>query len=196
MRISTLQSRLDEQRQRAEELQRAGTSDLNMRLYDLQTDFKSLKETLSSREKQIAVLKNHLAQSKEIIDRQEAEITAQAQTTVAHASAGVDSGRSVDPRIVALESEMAVKDSENRILKQKIRTEMINKLALPDLMETMLEDKNSEIDYLKQQLDLKDRELTSLSKYQSNLTAFGDEESPYIRKASDGKMSLFGAVSE
>lgn len=209
LRISTLQSRLDEQRQRAEELQRAGTSDLNMRLYDIQTELKLLQETLSSREKQIAVLKNHLTQSKEIIDRQEAEITTLAQNAAHTATAGAEtianegSSRSGVQRLSELESEMAAKETENKILKQKIRTEMINKLALPDLMETMLADKNDEIDYLKEQLDIKERELTSLSKYRSNFTTFSEsglpkdgEEPEYIRKASTIMPSLFGSVSE
>lgn len=204
MRISTLQSRLDEQRQRAEELQRAGTSDLNMRLYDLQVEMKSLQETLSTREKQIAVLKSHLVQSKEIIDRQEAEITTQAQNAVIVGSgiAKDTSNRSDDSRVRALETEMAAKEQENQVLKQKIRTEMINKLALPDLMETMLEDKDNEIEYLKQQLDIKERELTSFSKLRTNLTLFDTNETEYIRKASDSKLmtagtsKLFAVVSD
>lgn len=36
VRISSLQSRLDEQRHRAEEIHRQGTSDLNIRVHDLQ----------------------------------------------------------------------------------------------------------------------------------------------------------------
>lgn len=38
LRISSLQSRLDEQRHRAEELHRQGTSDLNIRVHDLKVN--------------------------------------------------------------------------------------------------------------------------------------------------------------
>lgn len=150
---------MDEQRQRAEELQRAGTSNLNMKLYDVQNELKTLQETLTSREKQITVLKNHLAQSKEIIDRQEIEIS---QTSTV----------SSDQRISKLEEEIITKDAEIKTLKEKIRTEMINKLALPDLMETMLADKNEEIDYLKEQLAMKEKEL---AKYRSGAVGFRSE---------------------
>ena len=59
-RISALQSRLEEQRHRAEELQRQGSSDLNIRIHDLQNEVLNLKETLGTRDKQVANLKNHL----------------------------------------------------------------------------------------------------------------------------------------
>lgn len=204
LRISTLQSRLDEQRQRAEELQRAGTSDLNMKLYDLQNELKTMSETLTSREKQITVLKNHLAQSKEIIDRQEAEI---AQTAASNSSGSISalgadgSGSASDEhRFNKLTVEVAAKDAENKILKEKIRTEMINKLALPDLMETMLADKNDEIDYLKEQLDMKEKELTKMSNRSSAITMIGELDSrgddvECIRKASSLGSQLFGVVS-
>lgn len=199
LRISTLQSRLDEQRQRAEELQRAGTSDLNMKLYDLQNDLRTLQETLTSREKQIVVLKNHLAQSKEIIDRQEVEI---AQATSENSMSG-------DQRVNKLEADILNKNAENKMLKDKIRTEMINKLALPDLMETMLADKNEEIDFLKEQLEIKEREVKTLgmTKQGSAATTFTEsmsqrdmDEMQCIRKAVDSKSTasvtnLFGLVS-
>lgn len=140
-RISSLQSRLDEQRHRAEELHRQGTSDLNVRVYDLQSQLNNVQEKLTAREKQIVTLKDHLEQSKIIIDRLEAEL-----------ALGPDGDQN---KLNKLEAELNVKDKENQKLKDKIRNEMINKLALPDLMETMLADKNEEIDYIKEQLDAK-----------------------------------------
>lgn len=157
MRITSIQSRLDEQRQRAEELQRAGTSDLNLKVYDLQTELTTLKETLSARDKQITVLKSHLAQSKEIIDKQEVEI---ALATNASTSTSENS------RLDKLVAEIEAKNVENKNLRDKIRMEMISKVALPDLMETMLADKSEEIDYLKEQLEARENELKSLNNRQ------------------------------
>lgn len=153
LRITSIQSRLDEQRQRAEELQRAGTSDLNLKVYELQNELSALKETLSARDKQIATLKSHLAQSKEIIDKQEIEIA----TAAGHASLPERE------RFEKLEAEIAAREAENKNLREKIRTEMITKIALPDLMETMLADKTDEIDYLKEQLEAKEKELKALN---------------------------------
>ncbi|XP_055905928.1 nucleoprotein TPR isoform X7 [Eupeodes corollae] len=144
-RISALQSRLEEQRHRAEELQRQGSSDLNIRIHDLQNEVLNLKETLGTRDKQVANLKNHLEKSKAAIDRLEAEL-----------AVGSHSDRSLVER---LEGELKMKNAEIQQLKEKIKSQMINKLALPDLMETMLADKNDEIDHLREQLEKKEKEL-------------------------------------
>lgn len=156
MRLTTIQSRLDEQRQRAEELQRAGTSDLNLKLYDLQAEVTVLNEKISSRDKQVRVLQDQLKQSKEIIDRQEAEIAT-------YNSGTTDGSDSYSKSFVEkLEAEMVAKNHEIKQLKEKMRTEMITKIALPDLMETMLADKTDEIDYLKDQLDSREKEIKTL----------------------------------
>jgi golgin subfamily B member 1 len=148
LRISSLQSRLDEQRLRAEDLHRQGTSDLNIRVHDLTNEVSNLRETLLARDKQINNLKSFLENSKKVIDRQELELAAGSHID----RAGVDK----------LEGDLRQKTEENQRLKEKIKNEMINKLALPDLMETMLADKNEEIDHLKERLDVKEQELQAL----------------------------------
>ncbi|XP_017040319.1 pericentrin isoform X6 [Drosophila ficusphila] len=146
-RISTLQSRLEEQRQRAEQLHRAGTSDLNTRVHELQGEVQNLNELLTARDKQMATMRQQLQRSKEEIMRLEAEVTVRTQPD-----------RSL---VDKLEAEVQQKGAEIAKLKEKIRTEMINRLALPDLMETMLADKNDEIDHLRDQLEAKEKELLS-----------------------------------
>ncbi|XP_061388660.1 A-kinase anchor protein 9, partial [Musca vetustissima] len=160
-RISALQSRLEEQRQRAEELQRANTSDLNIRIHDLQNELQTVRETLTNRDKQIATMKQQLEKSKMVIDRLEAELAVEHQPD-----------RSAIER---LENELKLKQVENQKLKDKIKNEMINKLALPDLMETMLADKNEEIDHLKEQLESKEKELQNVldSSNQASSTSLG-----------------------
>ena len=138
MKISSLQSRLNEQRIHAEELNKQSTSDLQLRVHDLQNELSTLRETLTARDKQIANLNQLLEHSKKIIDRQEHEL----------AFSG-DNDRSLVDR---LEDELKRKSDEIQRLKDKIQTEMINKVALPDLMETMLAEKNEEIEILREQL--------------------------------------------
>lgn len=189
MRLTSIQSRLDEQRQRAEELQRAGTSDLNLKLYDLHGEVTTLKETIELRDKQITVLRNHLTQSKEIIDRQEAEI--------ATYNSGTTDGSDTYSKtfVEKLEAQLAAKDVENKKLKDKMRTEMITKVALPDLMETMLADKTDEIDYLKDQLDSREKELKSLrdrqifTKAEEKLSELFTDDSNYSRPDHARKMT-------
>lgn len=193
LRISSLQSRLDEQRHRAEELRRQGTSDLNVKVYDLQAQLTNVQEKLTAREKQIVTLKDHLEQSKIIIDRLEAEL----------ANGGMTGDQS---KLNKLEVELKTKSDEILKLKDKMRSEMINKLALPDLMETMLADKNEEIDHLKDQLkiyldlNLDDHQLRELQRNAaectdgkssgrtlSDIVSLSEYEADVARKAEDPK---------
>lgn len=167
LRLTTIQSKLDEQRQRAEELQRAGTSDLNLKVYDLRAEITQLKETISARDKQITVLRSHLAQSKELIDRQESEIS-----TLASRNLSDESKTCCKSATEKLQADLVAKEMQIQQLKDKIRTEMITKVALPDLMETMLEDKSSEIEYLKTQLATREKELSSIQVTSSTLNLF------------------------
>ncbi|XP_012159828.1 pericentrin isoform X3 [Ceratitis capitata] len=161
-RITTLQSRLEDQRKRAMELQRAGSIDLNVRVHDLQNEVQNLRETLSARDKQMATMKQQLDKSKVAIDRLEAELAVEQQPD-----------RSIVER---LEMEVKQKNAAIQLLKEKIKNEMINKLSLPDLMETMLADKNEEIDHLKEQLESKEKEIQELNSSQhSSLGRAGDK---------------------
>lgn len=138
IKISSLQTRLDEQRMRAEELNKQSTSDLTLRVHDLQNELSSLKETLTSRDKQIANLNQLLEHSKKIIERQDHEL----------AFSG-DNDKSLYEK---MNEELKRRNDEIERLKEKIKSEMINKAVIPDLMETMIADKNEEIDSLKEQL--------------------------------------------
>ncbi|KAH8368910.1 hypothetical protein KR200_003514 [Drosophila serrata] len=151
-RISTLQNRLEEQRQRAEQLHRAGTSDLTTKVHELQGEVQNLSEQLTARDKQMATMRQQLQRSKEEIMRLEAELTVRTQPD-----------RSL---VDKLEAEVKQKTTEIGKLKEKIRTEMINRLALPDLMQTMLADKNDEIDHLRDQLEAREKELLQATQAQ------------------------------
>lgn len=183
-RISLLQAKLDEQRHHAEELQRQSKSDLTIRIHDLQNEVHALTETLSVRDKQILNLKKQLEQSKLIIEKQEAELTV-----------GIQSEKS---SIEELKAELKAKTDENKKLKEKMKTEMINKLALPDLMETMLADKNEEIDHLKEQLESKEKKLQDileLNLSQQN-SAQNSKEEVETNKSSGRTLSDIHSISE
>uniref|UniRef100_A0A1I8JT53 Pericentrin/AKAP-450 centrosomal targeting domain-containing protein n=1 Tax=Anopheles arabiensis TaxID=7173 RepID=A0A1I8JT53_ANOAR len=140
LKISSLQTKLDEQRLRAEELHRQGTSQLTVKVHDLQNELHNLKETLQTRDKQIVNLKQFLENSQQAIARQEKELAMN------------QDGAERSQHEQRLEAELKAKEEEIRVLKERIKNEMINKAALPDLMETMLADKNEEIDQLKERL--------------------------------------------
>uniref|UniRef100_A0A182SLL1 Uncharacterized protein n=1 Tax=Anopheles maculatus TaxID=74869 RepID=A0A182SLL1_9DIPT len=140
LKISSLQTKLDEQRLRAEELHRQGTSQLTVKVHDLQNELHNLKETLQTRDKQIVNLKQFLENSQQAIARQEKELAMN------------QDGAERSQHEQRLEAELKAKEEEIRVLKERIKNEMINKAALPDLMETILADKNEEIDQLKERL--------------------------------------------
>lgn len=183
MKISSLQSRLDEQRIRAEELNKESTSDLTLRNHDLQNDLSSLRETLSARDKQIANLNQLLEHSKKIIDRQEHEL----------AFSG-DNDKSLVDR---LENELKKQTDEINRLKTKIQTEMFNKVALPDLMETMLAEKNDEIDSLREQLMSKESdEVTQQNSGEQTFTKTSPTDNSSTPPASCVGGTILSMISE
>ncbi|XP_030386056.1 pericentrin [Scaptodrosophila lebanonensis] len=182
-RISTLQSRLEEQRERAEELHRVGTSDLSARVHELQSEVQNLKEQLTARDKQMATMRQQMERSKAEITRLESELASRLQPD-----------RNLIER---LESDIQQKSQEIHKLKEKIRNEMINRLALPDLMETMLVDKNDEIDHLREQLQAKERELQAAlqdSHASSSPQVGGKQETS--AKLSARTLSDIGSITE
>ncbi|KAH8364419.1 hypothetical protein KR084_006832 [Drosophila pseudotakahashii] len=184
-RISTLQNRLEEQRQRAEQLHRAGTSDLNTRVHELQGEVQNLSELLAARDKQMATQRQQLQRSKEEIMRLEAEVTVRTQPD-----------RSV---VDKLQAEVQQKSAEIGKLKDKIRTEMINRLAIPDLMETMLADKNDEIDHLRDQLEAKEKELQAAHQDGSLISSpagAGGKQEGSGGKLSARTLSDIGSITE
>ncbi|XP_053679197.1 pericentrin [Anopheles nili] len=178
MKISSLQTKLDEQRLRAEELHRQGTSQLTVKVHDLQNELHNLKETLQTRDKQIVNLKQFLENSQQAIARQEKELAMNQE--------GVDRSQEQEQ----LEAALRNKEDEIRQLKERIKNEMINKAALPDLMETMLADKNEEIDHLKEKLAQYQRTLgDAVDRAQQN------EAAAILAKDDDGGRTLSDVVS-
>ncbi|XP_030244475.1 pericentrin isoform X3 [Drosophila navojoa] len=181
-RISTLQKRLEEQRQRAEQLHRAGTSDLNTRIHELQNDLRNLGEQLSARDKQMATMQQQLQRSKDEIVRLEAELAVRTQPD-----------RSLVER---LEAEVLQKSNELQKLRETIHTEMINRQVLPDLMQTMLADKNDEIDHLQEQLQAKEREIQAAKDHSSQASSPAAGKQDASAKHSARTLSDIGSITE
>uniref|UniRef100_A0A182JV82 Pericentrin/AKAP-450 centrosomal targeting domain-containing protein n=1 Tax=Anopheles christyi TaxID=43041 RepID=A0A182JV82_9DIPT len=173
-------TKLDEQRLRAEELHRQGTSQLTVKVHDLQNELHNLKETLQTRDKQIVNLKQFLENSQQAIARQEKELAMN------------QDGAERSKHEQRLEAELKAKVEEIRVLKDRIKNEMINKAALPDLMETMLADKNDEIDQLKERL-AQYQQMAGTGKGVTNQR--NDEMAAALAKDDDGGRTLSDVVS-
>lgn len=169
MKISSLQTRLDEQRIRAEELNKQNTSDLTIRVHDLHNELANLKEILSARDKQISNLNQLLEHSKTIIERQDQQL-----------AQGGDSDKSICEK---LSNDLKLKDDEIEVLKNRIKSEMINKAMIPDLMETMIAEKNEEIDHLKEQISMMTNSL--MSKHNTHLSTTKTGGSSFLAMISE-----------
>ncbi|XP_060659558.1 golgin subfamily A member 4 isoform X6 [Drosophila nasuta] len=180
-RISALNKRLEEQRQRAEELHRVGTSDLNTRVHELQCELRDLNEQLTARDKQMATMQQQLQRSKEEIARLESDLAQRSQPDRSH--------------IERLEADVQLKNNELQKLREKMRTEMVNRLSLPDLMDTMLADKNDEIDHLQQQLAARERELQAV-KEMSQVSSPAGGRQDASTKHSARTLSDIGSITE
>ncbi|XP_062136620.1 pericentrin isoform X6 [Drosophila sulfurigaster albostrigata] len=180
-RISALNKRLEEQRQRAEELHRVGTSDLNKRVHELQCELRDLNEQLTARDKQMATMQQQLQRSKEEIARLESDLAQRSQPDRSH--------------IERLEADVQLKNNELQKLREKMRTEMVNRLSLPDLMDTMLADKNDEIDHLQQQLAARERELQAV-KEMSQVSSPAGGRQDASTKHSARTLSDIGSITE
>lgn len=67
-----------------------------------------------------------------------------------------------------LEAELQDKCEEIGRLREKIKSQMVNKMALPDLMETIMAEKNEEIDALKEELERRDHALEVYTQLELN----------------------------
>ena len=152
---------------RAEELNKQSTTDLKLRVHALQNELSTLRETLTARDKQIASLNQLLEHSKKINDP-------------SGARAGIQwRQRHNDKSLVdRLEAGLKRKSDENQRLKDKIKTEMVNKVALPNLMETTMAEKNEEIDSLREML--MDRESQQKSVEQTFVRYASDNSTPPV----------------
>ncbi|KAK9719890.1 Pericentrin-AKAP-450 domain of centrosomal targeting protein [Popillia japonica] len=134
--LSSLQMRLDEQRLKAEHNQRQANSSLEIRIYDLETEVQALKETVHCKEKTIKQLNKIVEQTKERLEDREKELSAKEE----------------DATILKLQAEIGKLTEENRLLKSKIDSDAQNAQILPNLVDNIIADKNSDIENLRRQL--------------------------------------------
>jgi chromosome segregation ATPase len=138
--ISNLQIRLDEQRIRAEHIEKQTNTSLEVQNYDLKKSIASLEETISKRDKMIAQLKTNIEETKRRLEDREKELSANKE----------------DEMIVQMQEQLEHLRSENLKLKSKMDKEA---QILPNLVENIISDKNSDIEMLKEKLSETEKQL-------------------------------------
>lgn len=163
--ISDLQIRLDEQRIRAEHIEKQTNTSLEMKIYDMTNEITTLREKLHNKDKLLNQQQSLLNDTQERLKSMENEM---------------NSGKD-DEIIVAMQKELEILRKENAEMKAKIETEA---QMVPNLVENIISDKNMDIEKLKEkledaekllevftQLNLSNRELHTLSNLKNSGTS-------------------------
>ncbi|XP_044760677.1 pericentrin-like isoform X2 [Coccinella septempunctata] len=142
--ISSLQIRLDDQRIRAEHIEKQTNSSLENKIYDLQKEVSDLQESLQLKNKTIENLNGLLEDIKQKMEDKESE----------------SSLASDDEMIITMQKEIEHLRNQNDLLHKRLNTGVD---IIPNLVENIISDKNSDIESLKQKLEVAEKQLEMYS---------------------------------
>lgn len=142
--ISSLQLRLDEQRLRVESVQKESNTALEHKVYDLESEIQALNEEVHIRDKTIRQLNNIVDQTKKLLADQQKQLNTTSD---------------LDKELIdQLHKETESLKTENTFLKNRLQTETklhpsVATPDIPELLDSMLSEKNADIDRLRAHLD-------------------------------------------
>lgn len=143
--MEAMRGRLEQQKQSAPFAQRQATSRLELELHEANTKIQLLEQTISDKELELNDLKDQLQRSNQLLLEKEAEIANVVQLE--------------SMTIQKLKDRLTVVEEEKKNLQSKVGIQEQAQLELPQLIDSMLADKNEEIDHLKEQLFKKEKQL-------------------------------------
>ncbi|XP_023019917.2 pericentrin-like protein isoform X8 [Leptinotarsa decemlineata] len=132
--ISDFQIRLDEQRIRAEHIEKQTNTSLELKIYDLQAETASLREKLQQKEKALHQQQTLLEETRKRARLVEEEL----------------SSAKDDEIVVEMQKEIEGLRAENEQLKSKMSKDA---RMVPNLVENIISDKNVDIEKLRSKLD-------------------------------------------
>lgn len=142
--ISDFQIRLDEQRLRADHIEKQTNTSLELRIYDLQNEIVTLRDKLQTKEKAIAHQQVLLNDTQQRLKALEEEISGNSKED--------------DELLVTMQKELEALRAENKQMKIKISNEA---QIVPNLVENIISDKNVDIEKLREKLEDTERLLES-----------------------------------
>ncbi|KOC61634.1 Pericentrin [Habropoda laboriosa] len=149
--IEAMRGRLEQHKQSAPFAQRQATSRLELQLHEANTKFQSLERTIADKDLELNDMKNQLDRVNQLLQEKEAEIANVVQVETA--------------TIQKLKEHLEIAEEEKRFLHAKVGVQEHAQLELPKLIDSMLADKNEEIDHLKEQLSKKEKQLEVYSSW-------------------------------
>ncbi|KOX75559.1 Pericentrin [Melipona quadrifasciata] len=147
--IEAMRGRLEQHKQSAPFAQRQATSRLELQLHEANAKFQSLERNIADKELELKDTKNQLDRVNQLLQEKEAEIANVVQVESA--------------TIQKLKEHLEIVEEEKKILQAKVGVQEHTQLELPKLLDSMLADKNEEIDHLKEQLFKKEKQLEMYS---------------------------------
>ncbi|KZC09212.1 Pericentrin [Dufourea novaeangliae] len=143
--IEAMRGRLEQHKQSAPFAQRQATSRLELQLHEANAKFQSLERTIADRDLELKDVHSQLDRVNQLLQEKETEIANVVQVESA--------------TIQKLKEHLEVVEEEKRILLAKLGVQEHAQLELPRLIDSMLADKNEELDHLKEQLSKKEKQL-------------------------------------
>ncbi|VEN34276.1 unnamed protein product [Callosobruchus maculatus] len=140
--ISDFQIRLDEQRIRAEHIEKQTNTSLELKIYELQDDIVALREKLQNKDKLLNSQQMVLTETQERLRMLETEMSSQKD----------------DEIIIHMQRELEMLRTENAQMKDKMNKEA---QMVPNLVGNIISDKNSDIENLKEKLSETEKLLQS-----------------------------------
>ncbi|XP_011059729.1 PREDICTED: A-kinase anchor protein 9-like isoform X7 [Acromyrmex echinatior] len=150
--IETMRGRLEQHKQSAPFAQKQATSRLELQLHEAITKYHSLEQTITDKEIELKELKAQLERTNQMLAEKEAEM-----------ENFVQSENGALQKIERLKDQLKLVQEEKKMLQIKLGTQEHTQLELPQLIDTILTDKNEEIDHLKEQLSKREKQLNVYS---------------------------------
>ncbi|XP_028981980.1 pericentrin isoform X2 [Diachasma alloeum] len=147
--IEQLRGRLEQYKQSAPFAQRQATSRLELELHEVNSRVQSLEQRLADKDLELREMRGQLERANLLLKEKEDELN-----SVVHRE---------DNEIIALREQLETLEHEKQILESKISVQERAQQELPQLIDSMLADKNEEIDHLKEQLSKREKQLEALN---------------------------------
>ncbi|XP_044599405.1 centromere-associated protein E-like isoform X3 [Cotesia glomerata] len=172
--IEAMRGRLEQYKQSAPFAQRQATSRLELQLHEVNTKVHSMEQELANKDRELLDVKYQLERKSQLLQDKQDELFTVVQTE--------------NDIINELKNRVEHLEQEKRVLETKCSSQERAQQELPQLIESMLTDKNEEIDHLKEQLSKKEKQFevyTSLQMEEGNLQHGKNEPKNSARTLSD-----------
>ncbi|CAD6234489.1 GSCOCG00001950001-RA-CDS [Cotesia congregata] len=172
--IEAMRGRLEQYKQSAPFAQRQATSRLELQLHEVNTKVHSMEQELANKDRELLDVKYQLERTSQLLQDKQDELFTVVQTE--------------NDIINELKNRVEYLEQEKRVLETKCSSQERAQQELPQLIESMLTDKNEEIDHLKEQLSKKEKQFevyASLQMEEGNLQRGKNEPKNSARTLSD-----------